>query len=307
MWYALPQVIPALKGPGFQPFYAAAIALSVNEGAYAAEIIRGGLLSIDDGQRRGGAGPGHAAVGPSSGGSSLPQVIRVVTPALSNDFITLLKITSLAYAVSLRELMTMAQIQVATSFQYAEWYGAAAVYYLVLVSAFMVVQAWFERRYVWAVAASRPPVRRPPRLRRLRPMSRYLPPQEGDPPLSHLILDPEVDRRAPGTARRGAGPRGDRRPSRIRRTPRPPRRDVQHQPRRGQGDPRSRPARARARCSAASRSWSRSTAARSASRASSSGRVMPAAAARSRCPRPTSRASAPRSAWCSSGSTCSRT
>lgn len=149
VWYALPQVIPSLKGQGFQPFYAAAIALSVNEGAYAAEIIRGGLLSIDDGQRVAARALGMQ---PRSlfRRIVLPQVIRVITPALSNDFITLLKLTSLAYAVSLRELMTMAQIQVASSFRFAEWYGAAAVYYLVLVSLFMIVQAWFERRYVWA-------------------------------------------------------------------------------------------------------------------------------------------------------------
>lgn len=149
VWYALPQLVPALEGPHFLPFYAAAIALSINEGAYAAEIIRGGLLSIDDGQRVAARALGMQ---PSSVFRRivLPQVIRVVTPALSNDFITMLKLTSLAYAVSLRELLTMAQIQVSSSFRFAEWYLAAAVYYLVLVSLFMLVQAWFERRYVWA-------------------------------------------------------------------------------------------------------------------------------------------------------------
>jgi ABC-type amino acid transport system permease subunit len=80
-------------------------------------------------------------------------VIRVVIPTMANDFITLLKITSLASVVSLRELMTQTQIQVASSFRFAEWYTAAAVYYLVLVSIFMVAQAWFERRYVWTSAA----------------------------------------------------------------------------------------------------------------------------------------------------------
>lgn len=149
VWYALPQVIPALKGPGFLPFYAAVLALAVNEGAYAAEIIRGGLLSIEDGQRVAARALGMQ---PRSVFRRiiLPQVIRVITPALSNDLITMLKLTSLAYALSLRELMTMAQIQVAASFRFAEWYGAAAIYYIVLVSIFMVVQAWFERRYVWA-------------------------------------------------------------------------------------------------------------------------------------------------------------
>lgn len=149
VWYGLPQLVPALRGPGFEPFLAAAIALSVNEGAYAAEIIRGGLLSIDDGQRVAARALGMQ---PRSVFRRivLPQVVRVITPALSNDFITLLKLTSLAYALSLRELLTMAQIQVSSSFRFAEWYGAAAIYYLVLVSVFMLVQAWFERRYVWA-------------------------------------------------------------------------------------------------------------------------------------------------------------
>jgi polar amino acid transport system permease protein len=147
VWNALPQLVPAL--PRYDAFIAAALALSINEGAYAAEIIRGGLLSIDDGQRVAARALGMQ---PASVFRRivLPQVIRVITPALSNDFITLLKITSLAFAVSLRELMTMTQIQVASSFRHAEWYTAAAIYYLVLVSIFMLIQSRFERRYVWA-------------------------------------------------------------------------------------------------------------------------------------------------------------
>ena len=152
VWYALPQLIPALRGPGFLPFYAAAIALSVNEAAYAAEIIRGGLLSIDDGQRLAARALGMSPMAVFRR-IMAPQLVRVVIPTMANDFITLLKITSLASAVSLRELMTQTQTQVASSFRYAEWFGAAAVYYLVLVSIFMVAQAWFERRYVWTSQA----------------------------------------------------------------------------------------------------------------------------------------------------------
>src|SRR5574340_608608 len=83
-----------------------------------------------------------------------PQLVRVVIPPTANDFITLLKITSLASIISLRELMTNAQTEVASSFRFAEYYGAAAVYYLVLVSVFMVAQAWFERRFVWSSQAA---------------------------------------------------------------------------------------------------------------------------------------------------------
>ena len=152
VWNALPQLLPALRGPGFLPFYAAAIGLSVNEGAYAAEIIRGGLLSIDDGQRQAARALGMPPFALFRR-IVAPQVVRVVIPPMANDFITLLKLTSLAYAVSLREILTVTQTQIASSFRFAEWYGAAAIYYLVLVSIFMVGQAWLERRYVWTSAA----------------------------------------------------------------------------------------------------------------------------------------------------------
>jgi His/Glu/Gln/Arg/opine family amino acid ABC transporter permease subunit len=152
IWYALPQLVPALRGPDFLPFYAAALGLSVNEAAYAAEIFRGGLLSIDDGQRLAARALGMQPMRVFRR-IVAPQLVRVVIPPISNDFITLLKITSLAYVVSLREIMTATQTQVSSTFRYAEWYGAAAIYYLVLVSVFMVVQAWFERRYVWTSQA----------------------------------------------------------------------------------------------------------------------------------------------------------
>lgn len=148
VWYALPQLIPVLRGPDFLPFYAAALALSVNEAAYAAEIIRGGLLSIDDGQRVAARALGMPPLSVFRR-IMAPQLVRVIIPPMANDFITLLKITSLASAVSLREIMTQTQTQISSSFRFAEWYLAAAIYYLVLVSVFMVIQAWFERRYVW--------------------------------------------------------------------------------------------------------------------------------------------------------------
>ncbi len=147
-WNALPQLIPALKGPGYPAFLAATLALSINEAAYAAEILRGGLLSIDDGQRLAARALGMP---PTSVFRRvvLPQLVRVVIPAAANDFITMLKITSLASVISLRDIVTNTQTNIATSFRFAEWYTAAAIYYLVLVSIFMVGQAWLERRYVW--------------------------------------------------------------------------------------------------------------------------------------------------------------
>lgn len=152
IWNALPQLFPAFREPWFSGFLAATIALALNEGAYAAEVIRGGLLSIDDGQRLAARALGMP---PTSVFRRViaPQLVRVVTPTMANDFITMLKITSLAYVVSLQEILTNAQSQVSLSFRFAEWYGAAAIYYLVLVSIFMAIQAWFERRYAWTSRA----------------------------------------------------------------------------------------------------------------------------------------------------------
>ena len=153
VWNALPQLFQELRGPGYSPFIAATIALALNEGAYAAEIIRGGLLSIDDGQRLAARALGMPPLSVFRRVVA-PQLVRVVTPTMANDFITMLKITSLAYVVSLQEILSNATSQISQSFRFAEWYLAAAIYYLVLVSIFMAIQAWFERRYAWTSRAA---------------------------------------------------------------------------------------------------------------------------------------------------------
>lgn len=148
VWDALPQLFPALRGDWFSAFVAASIALSMNEAAYAAEIFRGGLLSIDEGQRL-----AARALGMSPGKVFAkviaPQLIRVTIPPLANDFITMLKITSLASVISLQELLARTETLIASTFRFVEYYSAAAVYYLVVVSIFMVIQAQIERRFVW--------------------------------------------------------------------------------------------------------------------------------------------------------------
>jgi len=161
VWNALPRLIPALTESWFTPFMAAVLALSINEGAYAAEIIRGGLLAIDDGQKL-----AARALGLSPWRTfrrvTAPQLMRVITPAMANDFITLLKITSLASVLSLRELLTNTQLIINSTFKFAELYAAVALWYLVIVSLFMIIQAWIERRFVWT---SREPAGAMARLR----------------------------------------------------------------------------------------------------------------------------------------------
>lgn len=155
VWEALPQLFPALTERWFTPFLAATITLAFNEAAYAAEILRGGLLAVDDGQKLAARALGMPPLKVFSKVVA-PQLTRVAIPAMANDFITLLKITSLASVTSLRELMTNTQTAVASSFRFAEWFFAAAIYYLVVVSIFMVGQSWLERRYQWTSRARGP-------------------------------------------------------------------------------------------------------------------------------------------------------
>jgi polar amino acid transport system permease protein len=148
VWNALPQLIPELKSEWFTPFIAALVALALHEAAYMAEITRSGLMSVDPGQR-----DAARALGMTTGQSYrdviVPQAVRVMIPPSANEFITLLKLTSLASVISLAELLTVTQQDIAVNFRFAELYAAATVYYLVMVSVLMVGQSYLERRFQW--------------------------------------------------------------------------------------------------------------------------------------------------------------
>ena len=114
-----------------------------------AEIVRSGLLAIDEGQQLAARALGMTPLSVFRR-VVLPQVIRVIIPPTANEFITMLKITSLASAISLQELLTYTQQSISITFRFAEYYAAAAIYYLVIVSVFMAFQAWLERRFLWS-------------------------------------------------------------------------------------------------------------------------------------------------------------
>lgn len=145
VWNALPQLIPAFRQTWFTPFLAAWLALGLNETAYQSEIIRAALLSVPKGQR-----DAAAALGLSRLKAFLlvvlPQALRVALPPTVNEFITLLKTTSLASVISLQELLAITTRATSVTFRYTEYYAVALVYYLAIVSVLMVAQARVERR-----------------------------------------------------------------------------------------------------------------------------------------------------------------
>ncbi len=145
VWNALPQLIPVLRERWFSPFLAAWLALSLNEAAYQAEISRAALASVPEGQRAAGLALGLSRAQVFCH-VTLPQAIRVAVPPTANEFITLLKVTSLASVISLQELLAVTEREIAQNFHFTELYAAALVYYLVIVSALMLGQARLERR-----------------------------------------------------------------------------------------------------------------------------------------------------------------
>lgn len=149
VWNALPQFAPVFREPWFTAFTAAWIALSLNEAAYQVEINRSALQAIDPGQTAAGAAIGLTRLD-TVRFVILPQAARIAVAPTVNEFITLLKVTSLASVISLQELMTVTQITVSRTFQFTENYAAALVYYLIMVFGLMALQRRIERRFAWA-------------------------------------------------------------------------------------------------------------------------------------------------------------
>ena len=128
------------------PFNAALLGLGLNEGAYMAEIVRAGILSVDRGQTE-----AAAALGMTSARTLrrivLPQAMRVIIPPTGNEFISMLKTSSLASAVTYAELLNRAQGIYATNLKVMPLLVVASLWYLLMTSVASVGQHFIEKRY----------------------------------------------------------------------------------------------------------------------------------------------------------------
>ena len=126
---------------------AAILALSLNSAAYLAEIVRAGIQSIEQGQREASESLG---LGPTQTMRYIifPQAFRRMIPPLGNEFITLLKDTSLVAVIGYEELFRRGQLIVATNYRAFEIYTAVALVYLILNSlsaqAFIFLERWMD-------------------------------------------------------------------------------------------------------------------------------------------------------------------
>ncbi|AZQ75712.1 MULTISPECIES: amino acid ABC transporter permease [Streptomyces] len=165
LWFNLALIFPYINlGPIYRdemsdfmtPFMAALLGLGLNEAAYMSEIVRAGIQSVDEGQTE----AAHA-LGMSQGRTLrrivLPQAMRVIVPPTGNEFINMLKTSSLAAAAAqylelLRSTSDIGQTTGAT----VEMLFLAATWYLILTSVFSVGQFYLERRFARGALRSLP-------------------------------------------------------------------------------------------------------------------------------------------------------
>jgi polar amino acid transport system permease protein len=123
----------------------AVLALSLNEGAYMAEIIRSGLQAIKKGQRTAALALGMFPIDVMRH-VVIPQALRIILPPVGNQMIGMLKLSALVSVVAVEDLLLVANQTASSSFRYFEALSAAGIYYLVLTTLFMALQALIERR-----------------------------------------------------------------------------------------------------------------------------------------------------------------
>jgi polar amino acid transport system permease protein len=142
VYFALPQLI----GMRIDPFLAAVAACSINSGAYIAEIFRGGIQSIDPGQSE-----AARALGLSWWKSMrfviLPQAFKRILPPLGNEFITMLKDSSLVSVIGFEELTRTGQMIISRTYATFEIWIAVALIYLAMTLAISRLVAYLEKRF----------------------------------------------------------------------------------------------------------------------------------------------------------------
>lgn len=121
------------------------VALSLNSGAYVAEIVRGGIQGVDYGQTE-----ACRSLGMSKFQNMryivLPQAIKNILPAIANEFVTIIKESSICSVIGMQELMKNAQTVQGASFRPAEPLLIAAALYLCMTVPTSKIIAYFERR-----------------------------------------------------------------------------------------------------------------------------------------------------------------
>ena len=140
--------VPSFKLFGFirfERFLPGVVALSMNSGAYLSEIIRAGIQSIDHGQTE-----AARSLGMSKSMTMkeiiLPQAIKNILPAIANEFVTIIKESSICYTIGVQEIMYAVNATKGATYRIAEPLVIATVVYFCLTFPTSKIIAYFERR-----------------------------------------------------------------------------------------------------------------------------------------------------------------
>jgi polar amino acid transport system permease protein len=159
-WYNIAALYPRISlgipfGPSFvhadantliTPFTAAILGLGLNEGAYMAEIVRAGIISVDAGQSDAARALGMTRL-QTMRRIVLPQAMRVIIPPTGNETISMLKTSSLASTIVVTELLYASQLIYSVNFKTIQLLIVASGWYIALTSILYVGQYYLERHY----------------------------------------------------------------------------------------------------------------------------------------------------------------
>jgi len=159
-WYNIAALYPKINlgipfGPAFvhadantliKPFTAAILALGLNEGAYMAEIVRAGIISVEEGQTDAAQSLGMTRL-QAMRRIVLPQAMRVIIPPTGNETISMLKTSSLVSVIAVADLLYGAQIIYSVNFKTIPLLIVASLWYLAVTSVLYVGQYYLERHY----------------------------------------------------------------------------------------------------------------------------------------------------------------
>jgi polar amino acid transport system permease protein len=179
LWYNIAALYPRFTigipfGPSFAhfdasslitPFVAGMLALGLNEGAYMAEIVRAGIISVPEGQTQAAQSLGMRRL-QAIRRIVLPQAMRVIVPPTGNETISMLKTTSLVSVIALPnpELLYASQLIYSVNYRTIQLLIVASIWYLIVTTVLTIGQYYLERRY--GRSASRQPETPFQRLRR---------------------------------------------------------------------------------------------------------------------------------------------
>jgi polar amino acid transport system permease protein len=160
LWYFIAALYPTVDlgipfGPSFihldanslvTKFAAATLALGLNEGAYMSEIVRAGIISVDEGQTDAAQALGMTRT-QTMRRIVMPQAMRVIIPPTGNETISMLKTTSLVAFIALTDLLYSAQLIYARTYETIPLLIVASIWYLAVTSVLSIGQYYIERYY----------------------------------------------------------------------------------------------------------------------------------------------------------------